>query len=193
MNHTFKENDIAYFFTGFKIKLRAGIPGHLQFEDETGAIHNVQPNGCKYAIGMEIQYIYPYPVKVVPIPEFEMGENVVACMFEDFHDDNTILAKYVVKLKDDEHVVISSQGIDVFRFIRKITKPEKTIEELKDELIVKQKEYYEFLWSIKFKCGRKFDSDKSTPMSKVVSCECGKWAVKHFGEEHYNILRDTNN
>lgn len=47
-------------------------------------------------------------------------------------------------------------------------------------------------WCYEYAAGRKADAPKTTPLSIVYSCECGKWAVKHHGEEEYCILKDTN-
>lgn len=45
-------------------------------------------------------------------------------------------------------------------------------------------------WCFEYNAGRKLGAEKSTPMSKVCSCECGKWAVKHYGETEYQIMKD---
>lgn len=50
---------------------------------------------------------------------------------------------------------------------------------------------HEHDWCFEYHGGRKAGADKNTPMSEVVSCECGKWAVRHYGEKEYNLLADT--
>ena len=47
---------------------------------------------------------------------------------------------------------------------------------------------HEHDWCFEYFGGRKHDEDKNTPLSEVVSCECGQWAVKHYGETEYNLL-----
>ena len=50
---------------------------------------------------------------------------------------------------------------------------------------------HEHEWCFEYNGGRKAGADKSTLMSKVCSCECGKWAVKHYGETEYQLLADV--
>lgn len=38
--------------------------------------------------------------------------------------------------------------------------------------------------------GRKKGAPKSTPMSQVVKCNCGQFAVKHHGETNYTLINN---
>lgn len=49
---------------------------------------------------------------------------------------------------------------------------------------------HEHEWIFEYAGGRKADATKDTPMSHVHSCECGLWAVQHYGETEKIIIEN---
>jgi len=48
---------------------------------------------------------------------------------------------------------------------------------------------HEHQWCFEYRGGRKKGASEDTPMSAFYSCECGQWAVRHFGEDEYQLLK----
>ncbi len=48
---------------------------------------------------------------------------------------------------------------------------------------------HEHEWCYEDRMGRKADAPENTPLSTLVSCGCGQWAVLHFGESEYTLLK----
>jgi len=99
----------------------------------------------KFGIGLGgVQLVFPHPVRVTPIPEFEEREEIEVNNFEDFREMHTHKGKFIGKSSDGRYVTESKFGhnheIEVFYYARKITKLEKTIEVRKDELVEKLNE-----------------------------------------------------
>lgn len=44
-------------------------------------------------------------------------------------------------------------------------------------------------WVFECRAGRPAGADKNTPMSEIYSCECGKSAVRHYGQVEMIILK----
>lgn len=143
MEHIFKPGDTVHTIWGEEVKLYQLFSPHKKvftlgfiskrYEEQL----SVTTNGC-FMIGEEseqspyMQIIYPHPVRVTPIPEFEEGEEI-KCLFD------SKIYLFICQKSNGIYVIQDNEGnLLTSTDICKITKPEKTIEELKADLIVHQ-------------------------------------------------------
>src|SRR5690348_14781655 len=134
--HIFKLGDKAFTIWGEEVVLEADMYRDnvlTFFSQKDECSFWVNKNG-ESALG---KILYPYPVKVIPVPEFEEGEEIEGSEFSDFR--SFLSGEFRGKDSSGYFIIESEYGdLHQSQFARKIQKPVKTKEELKNELIDKQ-------------------------------------------------------
>lgn len=143
--HVFKPGDEAWTIWGEEVRIiHIGHQNNKEIGFHSFVLdRNFIINNNNTSPGFGHQIVYPHPVKVVPVPEFEEGEEIEMSDDMFFRKSQRLLvkARFICRQKDGFIIAEDRFGALVkLKFARKITKPEKTIEQIKDELIERQTE-----------------------------------------------------